>query len=58
MSDIHPHPYLHTDKYSCWMDDNKSYGNQGTSHKSDQGLPLDLLLIRIHMVCLLIKTSE
>ena len=39
MSGIHQHPYLHTDKYSCWMDGNKSCGNQGTSHKLNLGLP-------------------
>ena len=58
MSDIHQHPYPHTDKYSCWMDDNKSCGNQGTSHKLNLGSPLDLRLIQTHMVCLPIKTSE
>ncbi len=40
------------------MDGNKSCGNQGTSHKLNLGLPLDLRLIQIHMVCLPIKTSE
>ena len=57
MSDIHQHPYLHTNKCNCWMDDNKSYENQGTSHKSDQGLPLDLHLTQIHMVFPLIMIS-